>query len=333
MSERQHLLDFMKFAGIFGVIFVHFEWPGIFGSVLSMIGLVGVVLFFIISGYYSYDKDDEVSSRKYLKHFRKNGIQFLIAVITYIVVTTVCYLIKGTLADWIVRFRDPSVYLRMLILGDFDIINGSIFWFMSGLLYSYLVLALFRKLHIMKAAYVLMPFLAVLYVFTESYIATTGGDWHIYCFFPIRALPFVTLGDYIAYRRYKTPSKSSSTVLFGILAAISYILTVAAEALVPGGMKVTSVFRVLCATFAFLFALNYPNRKISKRIEFAGANYTTHIYLYHFIIGFVIIFFFMPDSQDTWTIWNILLPFIVFALSLILAAIICKVRSVLKKAK
>ena len=331
MSERYHLLDFMKFIAIFGVIFVHFEWPEVFGSVLSNIGLIGVGLYLIISGYFSYSPDDNVSCGKYLKHFKKNGIQFLIAIAVYTAVSAICYLIKGDIASWLGNFRNPVIYLRMLVLGDFDVINGSIFWFMSSILYSYLVLALFRKLHIMKAAYVLMPVLAILYVITEIYIASTDGDWHIYCFFPLRALPFVTLGDFIAFRMSKASSRKDQTVLLAILAAASLVLAVISQTFIPGNIKATTVFRITGAVFAFLLAVRKPHKKISNAIEFAGANYTTHIYLYHFIIGFAIVFFFMPDSMDTWTIGNILLPFIVFILSLILAAVICKTGSVLKK--
>lgn len=330
MNERYHLLDFAKFVFIFGVIFVHFEWPGIFGTALSMMGLVGVVIFFLISGFFAYDEDDEKACKKLIKRFKRNGIQFLIALAVYALITLICVSIKGDLASWLERFKDPKVYIRFFTASDFDIFNASTFWFMAGIVFSYPVMALFRKLHIMKIAYVLAPLLIIFQLIAECYLIMVEGDWHYYSNFLLRALPYMVLGDLIAFLKAKNFFVKIPHYIYAIASLITFILTVLAEGFITG-ISITAPIRIICAVITFLFFISKPNKQINKTVEYMGNNYTIYIYLYHYIIGFLIIFFFMPDTMGVWTIGNILLPFIVFILSLILAAIICAVKKGTKK--
>ena len=56
-AERNRCLDFFKGIAAVCVVFVHIPFHGTFGKCISSIGSCGVMLFFLISGYYASVKE------------------------------------------------------------------------------------------------------------------------------------------------------------------------------------------------------------------------------------------------------------------------------------
>ena len=75
-TGRNRCLDFFKGIAALGVVFVHITFPGIFGKCISAIGSCGVMLFFLISGYYAYGSRDEMCP-KLMKRFRRNLLLYI----------------------------------------------------------------------------------------------------------------------------------------------------------------------------------------------------------------------------------------------------------------
>ena len=89
INKRNHTLDALKFFFAIMVILVHFPFPGELGHICSNIGICGVILFFLISGYGSYNQDDTVASKNILRRFKRNGLTFIIILSIYIVFTII----------------------------------------------------------------------------------------------------------------------------------------------------------------------------------------------------------------------------------------------------
>ena len=319
--QRNCCLDFAKGIAAIGVVLVHFPFPGVFGRTLASVGVCGVILFFMISGYYAYDPDDAKACGKLLKRFRRNLILTLIAVAAYLAFTVIEQLILGTFSEWAEQFKDPWLLPRMVILGDFEFIHGDPLWFMPALLYSYLIFYLLHKHGITKQAYKALPFLLLLRVGMETYTNSFDADWHLSGNFLVGAMPIMLLGHFIAYKK-ESFTKLPLRVTF-LLAGLSMITMFVFVNLKFGRFDVSQSFKIWCAFEVFIITLCLPEKKVIPAVGVIGSRYSLNIYLSHYAIGVLVLDILLLDSAPEWsTDW--LLPVSVIIASLLFSMCIYK---------
>ena len=317
-EQRNHLMDLVKGIAALCIVLVHFPFPGIFGASLACIGVCGVVFFFLISGYYAFDQDDEAACRKLVKRFKKNLIITLIAVLVYAAYTVIEQAVLGTMDLWLENFTNPWLIPRMIVLGDFSFIHGDPLWFMPALLYSYLILYFLHKRKIGKYAYILLPLLLLLRIGTETYTNSYGADWHLSGNFLVGALPIMLLGHYIAGKKdnfSKLPLylTASYTVFAAVLMLISANVPVF-------GLDISQVFKIWCAVEVFLLTLRLSGKKPVPFMGRVGDKYSLTIYISHNLIGtFISLILIRPDAPSWLRSW--VLPIIVICASLLTAAV------------
>ncbi len=61
MGRRNHLLDGIKAILALGVVFAHYQFPGYFGKIMASLGTMGVIVFFLITGYQSSTEDGKAT--------------------------------------------------------------------------------------------------------------------------------------------------------------------------------------------------------------------------------------------------------------------------------
>ena len=192
MQNRNQLLDFVKSIAAIGVILVHFQFAGAFGKIMCSVGLVGVIVFFLISGYQTYS-GDESSCPKILRRYKKNLMLLLAVVLVYLFYTVIEKIARGIFAEWISNFTNPVMWLRIVFLGDFELIHGDPLWFMTALLFAYLIMWVIEKFHLNKIVYFLLPVLLLLRIGMETYTNSFNSikwlDWHFSGNFLVGALP------------------------------------------------------------------------------------------------------------------------------------------------
>ena len=317
MKRTNHLIDFIKGISTLGVILVHFQFPGVPGRILCAIGVSGVVFFFLVSGYFAYNEDDGMACRNLLKRFKRNLNITLIAVLVYFVYTVIHHLALRTFSEWAAKLSDPWLYVRMLILGDFEFIHADPLWFMPALLYSYLILYVLHKYKISKYAYIFLPMLLLLRIGMETYTNSCGADWHLSGNFLAGALPVMLLGHSIASRKDSiTKIPLYYTVPFLLISMAMLFVTVNVRFL---ALDVSQIFKIWLATEAFLLALRLPERKVIPAIAVLGRKYSLDVYLYHFLIGLLITNIFVGIHAPAW-VSSWILPFAVIIVSILLAS-------------
>ena len=57
VKKRNRCLDFMKGLACIGVVFMHCSFPYPYGQVISFVFKFAVPIFFMVSGYYTYNED------------------------------------------------------------------------------------------------------------------------------------------------------------------------------------------------------------------------------------------------------------------------------------
>ena len=317
--QRNHLINFVKGMAALCVVLVHFQFPGAIGKVLCSLGVSGVVFFFLVSGYYAYDQNDEAACGKLMKRFKRNLIITLIAVAVYAAYTVIEQLALGTFDVWLKHFQNPWLLPRMIVLGDFEFIHGDPLWFMPALLYSYLILYLLHKAKISKYAYIALPLLLLLRIGMETYTNSYDADWHLSGNFLVGGLPIMLLGHYIA-------SKKDSMSQIPLYLTASYCVFSAALMFVTVnirvfGIDVSQIFKIWCAVEVFLLTLRLPDKKGIPFFEQIGEKYSLYIYLSHYLIGTLISAVLKKAGTPQW-VYAWILPVVVIFVSILVSAAI-----------
>ena len=286
IKSRNHSFDFLKAIFAIGVIFVHFPFPGITGKIFSAIGVCGVIFFFLISGYSAYNKDDNIACNNIIRRFKKYLIITIIVVLIYFAFKIIESAIAGEFSEFLASFKNPWLFPRMIILGDFSFIKADQLWFMVALLYSYLIFYLLHKFKITKYAYYILPLLLFLRIGMETYVNSYNADWHYSGNFLVGGLPIMLLGHYIAYKKndfFKSPIYL--TAILTIIFTTFMFITVNVKVF---DLDVSQLFKILCMLELFLLTLKIPGKKEMPVLGILGRKYSLYIYLFHFLIGIMV---------------------------------------------
>ncbi len=287
--QRNQLWDLFKGIFAIGVVLVHFPFPGAVGKILASIGVMGVIFFFLISGYQSYSTDGS-SADRLLARVKRNFRLTVIAVLVYFVFTVIQQLIHGTFGEWITNFLNPITYIRMIVLGDFTLINADALWFMPALLYCYLILYIMEKKRWNKYFYAALPFLLLLRIGMETYTNSFSNiswlDWHFSGNFLVGGLPIMLLGNYLRSKEESFKKLDGKFVI--AMASISALLMFLFVNVKVFSLDISQPFKIAAALFIFICCLKFCNCGGVGFINTLGRKYTLYIYLYHYLIGNVI---------------------------------------------
>lgn len=325
---RNGIIDFFKYISAIGVILVHIPLPGACGLLMNAIGVCGVGFFYIITGYACWGTDKDLMCRKILKRLRRNGIITVIAVAVYFVFAW--FYKKRIYALYPLKraLHLPVTYLRMIFLGDFELIYGAALWFMIALLYCYIIFYIIVRFDLKKLVYIMTIPLLIIRIVVDTYVNSYPVSWHLSGNLIVGALPMVCLGYVIADQKERLKNiKNWALILCGILSTLAMFLTVLFSI---GHLNISQPFKILCAASIFVYGINNPDRHICKPIEKCGRQDTLLIYLSHFIILMLLSDFMyshrIPQKQLQWY-----LPLTVIVTSLLLARLVSVCINLFKK--
>lgn len=137
--QRNSLLNFIKGCGCIGVVFIHILFPGIVGMIIHKISQYAVPIFLMISGYFAYNDNGEVSEKKVRRTKRLCKITIYAIVIYFIY--TLCINIKAhSVGEWLIEFVNWKQWIKIIVFSDLDIISGGHLWFLPSQIIAYLIL-------------------------------------------------------------------------------------------------------------------------------------------------------------------------------------------------
>ena len=334
LSKRNHMIDAMKAIAAFGVVFVHFPFPGAFGKICAAFGTVGVIFFFLISGYQTYCEDSSQSG-KILNRFKRNLRLVAVVLLIYLAFTVIEQIALGTISSWAKNYLlNPVTYIRLLVLGDLDFINCGHLWYMVAMLYGYLILYCMEKFRLHKIFYIALPLLLLLRVsmetYTNSFSHFSWFDWHFSGNFLVGALPIMLLGNYICHKEEKLISLGTKVFLPCATIFMSLVfLTVNVKIF---GMDFSQPFKIAAATTLFMLCLAVTLKKPVAILGNIGLNLTLHIYIWHLLVG-VLLRYLLTSIGASLYVFDWCLPIATIAATMLLAWIIAKITLLRKNSK
>lgn len=278
MKEKNFCLNFFKGIGCIGVVLVHAAFPGIVGKLITRVILWIVPLFYIISGYYSHQKNADTTLKK-LPHKIKHILKITsTSILIYFIYTFLEQLRKGTLLAWISNSFTLKNILNFFILSDFDFINAGPLWFLTALIYCYLLLYVLVKYKKTNYIYYIIPLLYISRIFVP-YLPSFNYHYQQNVF--LGAIPNFFIGYYLSenpqFIDKLSTKKLTALIWIGILISILDVFIEIKADIFEIGVIITFLS-------IFLYAQQNPDKYCIQFFEKIGTKYSLFIYVMHMLV-------------------------------------------------
>lgn len=315
MKTKNDCLNVWKGIAAFAVVLIHCTLPGVPGEIIKGIARFAVPLFFLISGYFAYGREDAVLRRREIHILRLYvgavAVYYLWAAIRY-------FLSQRTFAQMGAElFPDGGRTVSDLLFFNRTAMAPHL-WFMGALVYCYLFYRLLARKRLEERAYLLIPVLLAANLLLGEGRGLTGIAVPVRWIrsFWLTGFPFFLWGSWFACWE-----KQGGLQLH----------RGAGMALVAGGMLLSSVEclwsgydelyvgSILTAGGLFSLALAFPDLGKGSLMARIGERDSANIYLWHMLLrNFAALAFLMAGVYETMAC-QLLMPFLVGAASTALA--------------
>lgn len=325
IKQKNHCLDTVKGIAAIMVVFGHAIFPGQFGQMIFTLASVGVPIFFLISGFYSYNKDSQVVLKKTPAKLRNISKLTGMTCVLYFVWRMVYTILKGDAIIGALHEFQAKKILTLLILGDADVIMGSHLWFLFALIYAYITLLFLAKINRIHWAYpvVLITFIARVYM-------TANGNWHYSQNFWVDGFPFFFTGFYL-HEKGETIKKMKNRVivvstLLGIVVCLMKFVYPIPSYLLFNFYEIGSI---VAAIMIFIFAHNNPGIGEKSCLEKLGNRYSLYLYISHVIVLYFVSIYDekILGGSRYYVVYEWIKPFIILGCSLTISVIYYKVKN------
>ena len=298
-KEQNHTLNILKVLCAILIVFNHCVFPQEFGKIVKDLSRIAVPIFFIISGYFSYQNNDDKIKNKFKRIF----LMFFGACIFWFFYTIIRYAIISPI--------EIKFYLKNFInfkrIIHFIIFNDNTFWghlwFLNALLYCYGINYLKQHFKI-KSNYIFelitVFVLLIGYFLLNAYLVDDNySNAYLIRNFIFVGLPFFLMGKCI--RHFNLSKYFNNKILIAIPLFVSCILLFIERSLYASEIYVSTI---LASIILFIFCLNNPNIKNNK-LEYIGSNLNLYIYVFHPAIKYIILDIINKLNTDNITIMYI----------------------------
>lgn len=314
-------LNLLKGFACIGLIFIHIEFPGLFGKIVADISAFAVPAFYMISGYYSYGKNSEVIR----KRMKKIAVIFLIGYILFFVYSVTLAWSHHNIAGWFAENYNWKTPVKYIVFCTVDF--GIPLWYLIAMLEVYAVWLIVIKRNKEKDALKLIPLLFILQIILITYCKTMHLSWYWKTNFLTRAMPWFLLGQYM---RSEKVSKMNKYKLLLIALAGCLIVIAPTVFKLPLGLMTIGYIPLVFGLFGL--CLKEPGKSICRPIEFIGKELSMYVYLFHGMIRGVVFFLLASvlKTDEKLSMW--LRPVAALIITVLLSlAVYCLKRLILKR--
>lgn len=135
-TTKNTTLELLKLFASYMVVFIHVMFYGEFGEIVDALARFAVPLFFLVSGFFSYN----ISPEKIKKRIKHIAFLFVVSTSLYTVANVVGFLFAGDTAGIVTYFREwihPITFIKLI--GVNVPASSSHLWYLSAMIYVYLI--------------------------------------------------------------------------------------------------------------------------------------------------------------------------------------------------
>lgn len=270
---RNYSIDTLKFICAILVIYIHTPQPEIWDTYITPIIRCAVPIFFMISGYYTYGKNN-------LNDAIKKRIIYMLKIFAWsFLLYATCFIV--------VNKKDSLEHQQILYSHKFLLFQaipyGMHLWYLHAYIYVLIILLIVEKFNLYKWLFHATPILLITALIIGKYSDYFGGkELHIHTRnFLFTGLPFFAIGMII-----KQCKKLPNQYITIILCLISYIVGIFEVIHAKGGGD-WYASTIILSTSIFILFLNTKQTRdnIFSKI---GREDSLYIYLLHFLFAIFI---------------------------------------------
>ena len=278
-QKKNQTLELLKLLAAYMVVFIHVPFYGVFGSTANALARFAVPLFFLVSGFFSYNITPKKIGKRILHIFSL----MIFAILLYEVYKTVLFLGRGDpqgLAEYFSIYTDPVMWVKLFTLNQ--PFHGNYIWYLPALIYVYFSHYLCIVLKIKdKVIFIVSFVLLVIHIILAEglLIFDFRIPESVIRNFLLMGLPFYGMG--LMARKYeerlqRTPMPVAMGILvFGIAATLLSRMFIGKNELYLG-----SVFVLIALVIVFI---RFKDVKYPKALT-ELAECSTYIYIMHILV-------------------------------------------------
>lgn len=313
---RNYSLDILKLIASLFVVFIHVNFYGEVGALIKAFGSFAVPVFFMSSGFFSFDIINDCNYKKILSRIISLLKIFLFSLLIYSVV----YIAINGFSAFLSFFYLRDTYIKLFIFNSFENTFYTPLWFLPALIYCYIIVLILTKLKLNK----IIPYLSLLllcYLAMNIVIARYNVSDILLRNFLLPGLPYYAVG--YTLKKYQHHS------VFQYKHCQAYILCLLVLSLI--------LFVILHFTLGFsVFAV------VIISILLFIMSLLQNLAIHNTFLGFFIQKSYLYIYISHWLVWNIMLnrkltvnewvnPLIVLGISIGISFVISGVKMKMKQ--
>ena len=185
-----NVLNLLKGLACVGVVFIHVNFPGVVGVIVERLSRFAVPVFFMISGFYSF-KRDEFTIKKRLYKILKI---FLFGSVLYFFQIFFSNFSRGVHNEFLIDFFSVKTLLNAVIFCDF---LAPVLWYLIAMAEFYVVWLYIVKHKKESEALYAIPFLFFLAIVLNTICDSLKISWIYHTNFITEAAPYFLFGLFI----------------------------------------------------------------------------------------------------------------------------------------
>lgn len=334
-KKQYDLMNAMKLIAAFFVVTIHVHFPGSFGQGVIAVARFAVPFFFMVSGFFSYYENPAVVPSKMKRKMKHIFFLMLGGILLYFLFNAAVSLHNGQFGTYLTNLFSPQ---SVIAFGFFNHTSVSEFlWFLSALLYAYVIFFGFEKLGMTKKTAFLVPLLSVGGVLFRELkeILPNAPEIldraYLYRNFLFVGLPFLLMGYFIRVHQEKLTEKLSDASLI-LMMLIGFGESIAVDLLHT--QKSVYLGTILAVFALFVLVVKKEDKVHVPHLASLGAEYSLYIYIFHILVKSIteklgnVIPVIGKGINALEPVW----PIVIFLMTLAVSAVYVEVKNTVKKA-
>lgn len=283
-NQRQtnYFLNYLKGIACLGIVLVHCRFPSVLGAVITAFARSGIPFFFMLSGYYTFYADREMTLSVTGRRMKKTFQLLVAAMFLYIAWRILPKLLSGGITEaflWLktALFQKQTI-IDFLLLNVTDSVNG-VLWYIPAAFYVYLVFGILVKAGGKgKSLYIAaMILLVVNLVFCElGTVLGLGIHLKWYRNFLLTGFPFFMLGHYLHKKEKEIQMMKNKNIPL-LITALGGAMILVESCLV--GNALLYIGNVVFVIGLYLYAIQNSLNKKGTIVEKIGSKLYLYIYI------------------------------------------------------
>lgn len=307
-EKRNNCLTLLKMIACFGVVFIHFLFPGKLGIIIKYSFSFAVPIFIMIAGYYSYGCENFKIKKRLLRTLKI----FIFGYLCYFLFYFLVNLKNHNINRWISENINIEALFRCIIFCKIDFCLP--LWYLIAMSETYLLWLFALKYNKVNALKKMTFVLLLAGTLLTIIVDTLDLGWMYKTNFICKALPWFLIGYQI---REIWESRLTALNNFQLLIYATLGLAITLFPVILGTrIDFNDLGVLLTAPSLFLLGVKNPDIKIDGIVRYIGDTLSLYIYIFHLLVSKVFNSLFERYTND---LYLYIYPLLILTLTIVVS--------------